>query len=41
VSLQTLLTHGIFSNRPPQSIARLTEARYLALKPFVQLGFSQ
>jgi ribosomal protein S18 acetylase RimI-like enzyme len=39
VQLLTLLTNKIFSNRPPQSIARLLEQRYQALKPFVRLGF--
>jgi ribosomal protein S18 acetylase RimI-like enzyme len=39
VQLSTLLTNGIFSNRPPQSIARLSEKRYQKLKPFLQLGF--
>ena len=39
VQLPTLVTSGVFSNRPPQSIALLSEERYQTLKPFVRLGF--
>lgn len=39
VPLNTLVETGIFNNRPPQSIAQLTEERYEILKPFLQLGF--
>jgi hypothetical protein len=39
VRLDTLVASGVFSNRPPQSIAQLTEERYAKLKPNVQLGF--
>jgi GNAT superfamily N-acetyltransferase len=39
VPLAQLLSLGVFSNRPPQSIAQLTEDGYNALKPYVQLGF--
>jgi GNAT superfamily N-acetyltransferase len=37
--LKTLVSIGVFSKRPPQSIALLTEERYAKLKPSVQLGF--
>jgi hypothetical protein len=39
VPLNTLVGIGIFINRPPQSIAQLSEERYEELKPFLQLGF--
>jgi hypothetical protein len=39
VPLDTLTSAGIFTNRPPQSIAELSEDRYAALKPLLQLGF--
>jgi hypothetical protein len=39
VSLRALVQAGIFSNRPPQSIAELSEERYATLKPRVALGF--
>jgi len=39
VRLNTLVTTGVFSNRPPQSIAQLSEEQYAKLKPYVQLGF--
>lgn len=39
VRVDTLVAKGVFSKRPPQSIAQLTEARYADLKPYVQLGF--
>ena len=38
VRLDTLVAMGVFSNRPPQSIAQLTEEQYANLKPHVQLG---
>jgi hypothetical protein len=40
VQLSTLLNSGVFSNRPPQSIAQLSEERYQVLKPIVRLGFN-
>lgn len=39
VSVETLVANGVFSNRPPQSISRLTEERYVKLKRFLELGF--
>jgi GNAT superfamily N-acetyltransferase len=39
IPLDTLIAKDVFSNRPPQSIAELTEDRYAALKPLIQLGF--
>jgi hypothetical protein len=39
IQLSTLVTSGVFSNRPPQSIAQLSEERYQMLKPLVRLGF--
>jgi hypothetical protein len=39
VPLATLASSGIFNGRPPQSIAELSEERYAALKPLLQLGF--
>jgi hypothetical protein len=33
VALSDLLEQGVFKNRPPQSIAELSEARYKILKP--------
>ena len=39
VRLKTLVGLGVFSNRPPQSIARLTEGQYAKLKPHIRLGF--
>jgi hypothetical protein len=39
VPLATLVSAGIFSGRPPQSIAELSEERYAALKALLQLGF--
>jgi hypothetical protein len=39
VPLNTLTSTGIFTNRPPQSIAELSEERYAALKPLLRLGF--
>jgi hypothetical protein len=39
VQLQALVASGVFSKRPPQSIAQLSEDRYQILKPFVSLGF--
>jgi hypothetical protein len=39
VQLATLLSSGVFSNRPPQSIAQFSEERHQSLKPFISLGF--
>jgi len=39
VRLETLVSTGVFSKRPPQSITQLTDDRYAKLKPWVQLGF--
>jgi hypothetical protein len=39
VPLDTLVSAGIFANRPPQSIAELSEERYAALKGLLRLGF--
>jgi hypothetical protein len=39
VRLDALITHGVFSSRPLQSIAELTEDRYVRLKPHIQLGY--
>jgi hypothetical protein len=39
VPLSDLLAQGIFSNRPPQSIAELGETRYKILKPSLNIGF--
>jgi hypothetical protein len=39
VPLETLISAGIFTNRPPQSITELSEERYIALKPLFHLGF--
>jgi hypothetical protein len=39
VRLNTLLSTGLFSNRPPQSIAELMEGQYQTLKAYVRLGF--
>jgi predicted transcriptional regulator len=39
VRLNTLIQMGVFSHRPPQSIAQFTEERYIRLKPHVQLAF--
>jgi hypothetical protein len=39
IELDVLVGAGIFSNRPPQSIAILSESRYQALKPLLRLGF--
>jgi GNAT superfamily N-acetyltransferase len=38
VPLDGLISAGIFTNRPPQSIAELSEKRYAALKPLLHLG---
>ena len=40
IELDALLEAGVFSNRPPQSIASLSESRYRALKPLLRLGFN-
>jgi hypothetical protein len=34
-----LVAAGIFNGRPPQSIARLDDARYQRLRPMLKLGF--
>jgi GNAT superfamily N-acetyltransferase len=39
VRLNALVDIGVFSNRPPQSIAELTEVPYAQLKPHIRLGF--
>jgi hypothetical protein len=39
VPLATLIKTGIFNSRPPQSIAEISEERYIALKALLQLGF--
>jgi ribosomal protein S18 acetylase RimI-like enzyme len=39
IELDVLVEKGIFSRRPPQSIAILSESRYQALKPLLRLGF--
>jgi len=39
VSLETLISTRIFSGRPPQSIAELSQEQYAALKPLLHLGF--
>jgi hypothetical protein len=39
VELGVLVEKDIFSGRPPQSIAILSEGRYQALKPLLRLGF--
>jgi hypothetical protein len=40
VRLDALIRDGVFSSRPPQSIAELTEERYVRLKPLIQLGYN-
>jgi ribosomal protein S18 acetylase RimI-like enzyme len=39
VRLDELVNMGVFLNRPPQSIAELTEEKYALLKSAIQLGF--
>jgi ribosomal protein S18 acetylase RimI-like enzyme len=39
IELDVLVGAGVFSNRPPQSVASLSESRYQALKPLLSLGF--
>jgi hypothetical protein len=39
IPLAMLVSAGIFSSGPPQSIAELSEDRYAALKDLLQLGF--
>lgn len=39
ISLDVLVEEKVFSARPPQSIATLSEERYQALKPLIRLGF--
>jgi hypothetical protein len=39
IPLGILVNYGVFSGRPPQSIAQLSEERYAALKVLMRLGF--
>jgi hypothetical protein len=39
IGVDDLVAAGIFNGRPPQSIARLGEARYPRLRPMLKLGF--
>lgn len=39
IPLDVLLQNKVFSGRPPQSIASLSEDRYARLKPMLNLGF--
>jgi hypothetical protein len=39
IGVDDLIAAGIFNDRPPQSIARLDEARYQRLRPMLKLGF--
>jgi hypothetical protein len=39
IGLDDLAAAGIFNGRPPQSIARLDEARYQRLRLMLKLGF--
>jgi hypothetical protein len=39
IAVNALVAAGIFNGRPPQSIARLDEARYQRLRPMLKLGF--
>jgi hypothetical protein len=39
VGLDYLISSGVFTNRPPQSIAELSEDRYATLMSSLQLGF--
>jgi hypothetical protein len=39
ISVEHLVRTRIFNARPPQSIARLDEARYQRLRPLLKLGF--
>ena len=39
IGVDSLVAAGIFNGRPPQSIARLDEARYQRLRPMLNLGF--
>jgi len=39
IPLDDLVSAGVFNGRPPQSIARLSENRYLTLKGMLNLGF--
>lgn len=40
VGLDYLVASGVFTNRPPQSIAELSQERYAALKDSLRLGFN-
>jgi rRNA-processing protein FCF1 len=39
IGVDDLVAAGIFNGRPPQSIARLDDARYQRLRPMLKLGF--
>lgn len=39
VPLDVLVKEGIFSRRPPQSIAQLSDEQYANLRPYLRLGF--
>jgi hypothetical protein len=39
IGVDDLVAAGIFNGRPPQSIARLDEARYQRLRPMLKMGF--
>ena len=39
VRLDALIRDAVFSSCPPQSIAQLTEERYVRPKPLIQLGY--
>jgi hypothetical protein len=39
IGVDDLVASGIFNGRPPQSIARLNEARYQRLRPMLKMGF--
>ena len=39
VPLDLILEEGIFSGRPPQSIAQLSDEQYRKLRPHLRLGF--
>jgi hypothetical protein len=41
VHLNTLVAEGIFSSRPPQSIAELRGEQYRKLRAYIRLGFEQ
>jgi hypothetical protein len=39
IGVDELVSAGIFNGRPPQSIARIDEAKYKLLRPLLKLGF--